>query len=152
MSIRETGKPSDNPDIRRSVTKPCPDHNTRSMSEPLPPDLQKLVDAEEQYRVVYEDPWTRTRPSDSFSEEYPDPKAPKPSQAPSQALPPVLQEMVDKEEEHRVVYEDPWTRTRPSDTTTEHPATTTSKSEGNPSGSRRLSSWLRENYYNADRS
>jgi hypothetical protein len=58
-------KSRDNSEVRRGVMKTVmkPSRQSRQqhhISELLPPDLQKLVNKEEQDRVVYEDSWTRT--------------------------------------------------------------------------------------------
>ena len=102
-------------------------HNTHSVpvAEVLPQDLQKLVNKEEQDRMIYEDPWERTcgpllrevfyrlsdvscrRPLDKFDEQPPHHG----TNLSSECLPPELQKMVDKEEADRLLYEDSWTRT-----------------------------------------
>jgi hypothetical protein len=55
-------KPEDVPrGFMKAVMKPSRQNRQRhSPSELLPPDLQKMVNKEEQDRMVYEDAWTRT--------------------------------------------------------------------------------------------
>jgi hypothetical protein len=128
-------KPGNSPgsEVRRGVMKTVitssqsRHHKTHSTSgeEILPLDLQKLVNREEQDRMVYEDAWTRTcgpllhdvprqsadvscrRPSDKFDEQHHDHRV----NEPSERLPLELQKLVDKEEADRLLYEDSWTRT-----------------------------------------
>jgi hypothetical protein len=129
------GKPDNGSEIRRgmmkTVMKPSRQsrhHHTHSVSEPLPPNLQKLVNKEEQDRMVYEDTWTRTyvyfldksllsgyltwvyprRPSDKFEMKPFDHHT---TEELSEPLPRELQRLVDKEEADRLRYEDPWTKT-----------------------------------------
>jgi len=133
-------KPGNSPgsEVRRGVMKtvitssPSRHHKTHSTSvaELLPLDLQKLVDREEQDRMVYEDAWTRTRPSDKFDEQHHDHRV----NEPSERLPPELQKLVDKEEADRLLYEDSWTRTRPSDKILEGSEVAATKSGGSPDG------------------
>jgi hypothetical protein len=54
----------DGSEVRRgrmkTVMSPSRQSRRRETPQPLPPDLQKLVNKAEEDRVVYEDSWTRT--------------------------------------------------------------------------------------------
>jgi len=56
------------PNPSEKAGEPSLDRNPAGESEFLPPELQRLVNKEEADRVVYEDSWSRARPSEKFSQ------------------------------------------------------------------------------------